>query len=112
MRHRIGIGLRDARLNQLEARHALFVERGDLAIEDGLAGGDVVRDHAEFGILLLAGMAGAGDQANGFLLDEADGAHAVPFDFEEPVVAARRGVGQRRFHGRDGGRHGGLHRAL
>ena len=98
---RIGIGLRDARLNQFEARHALFIERGDLAIQNGLVRGDVVRDHAQFGVLLFAGMAGAGDQPDGFAIDEADGPHAVPFDLEQPFVAARRRVGQGRFHGRD-----------
>ena len=33
-----------------------------------------------------------------FMLDEGDGAHAVPLHFEEPVVAARRLVGERRLH--------------
>ena len=51
--------------------------------------GDVVRHHGELGILPLAAQAAARLQADLFVVDEGDGAHAVPLHLEEPVVAAR-----------------------
>ena len=59
VRHGVGIGVGDARLDQVEARHAFCVEHRDFAIEHGLARRDVVRDHRQLGILPLAAQAAA-----------------------------------------------------
>src|SRR5439155_9843438 len=50
--------------------------------------------------------------ANGAVLDEADGPHAVPLDFIEPAVAAGRRSGQRPLHGGDAGGHWRANTAL
>jgi hypothetical protein len=54
------------------------------------AGGDVVRHHGQLGILPLAAQPAARLQADLFVVHEGDGAHAVPLDLEQPVLAARR----------------------
>jgi hypothetical protein len=54
VRDGIGIGIGDARLNQVKARDAFLVEHGDLAVEDGLLRGHLVRHHRQFGILPFA----------------------------------------------------------
>ena len=71
-----------------------------------------MRDHAQLGILLLAPVARPGCQADRLLLDEADGSHAIPLHLEQPFIAARRLLGQLRFHGRYGFGHGRFNRAL
>jgi hypothetical protein len=50
------------------------------------------------------------NQPHGFVFDEADGAHAVPLDLEEPLVAARRSARPGPLSWADGRRHGGLSR--
>jgi len=52
---RVGIG--DARLDQLEAADAFFVEHHDLAVQDGRIGGEVVRQHVQLRILAFAAVA-------------------------------------------------------
>ena len=113
VRHGVGIGVGDARLDQVEARDALVVEHRDFAIEHGLARRHVVRDHGQLGILPLAAQPAARLQPKIlFAINEGDGAHAVPLHFEEPVFAARRPFGEGRQHGLDGVRHGGFPRAF
>ena len=73
----------------------MLVEHGDLAVEHRLLRRDLVADHAQLRILPLAGVPGARDHAHFLVVDEADGANAVPFDFEEPVIAFGRRIGER-----------------
>src|SRR5262249_4366722 len=62
----------------------------------------MMRQHGEFGILALAAQTAAALQAHLFVLDEGDRAHAVPLDFEEPVVAVGRTVADVCGHRLDG----------
>ena len=94
MRDGVGVGVGDARLNQMKARDALLVEHRDFAIENGLLRGDLVRHDGQLGILALAVQAAARSEADLLVVEEGDGADAVPFDFEEPIVAARRMLGR------------------
>ena len=47
VRHGVGVGVGDARLDEVKARDALLVEHRDFAIEHRLAGGHVVVDHGQ-----------------------------------------------------------------
>src|SRR5207245_1354934 len=55
--------------------------------------------------LAFATQSAARLQPHFLVLHEGDGADAVPFHFEEPIVAFRRSLHQGRFHGLDGDRH-------
>ena len=108
----VGVGIGDARLDEVELRYALGVEHGDLAIEHGLRGGDVVRHHRQFGVLALAAQATARLQADLFVVHKGQGAHAIPLHLEEPALAARHAVGQHRRHWLNCRRHPGELRAF
>ena len=67
VRDGVGIGVGDARLDQVEARDAFVVEHRDLAIQHGLARGDLVRHHASSGYCRSQRMAAARLQADLFV---------------------------------------------
>ncbi len=110
VRDAVGVGDRDARLDEAEARAAVFVEHRDLAVENGGGRFEEVRQDAELGILLVAALLVAREDAELALLDEADGADAVPFHFVEPVGARRRASGESGEHGLDGAGQRGFRR--
>src|SRR5215831_3891559 len=62
----------------------------------------MMRQHCKLGILTLAAQSASSLQPHLFVLDEGDGAHAVPLDFEEPVVAVGRTVANVCGHRLDG----------
>ena len=101
----VGVGVGDARLDEVELRDALGIEHRDLAIEHGLRCGDVVRHHGQFGILPLAAQPAARLQADLFVVQEGHGAHAIPLHLEQPILAARHALGEHRLHGLDRRRH-------
>src|ERR1035437_9103955 len=112
VRNGMGIAVGDPRLDQVEPRNAFLVEHRDFAVEHRLIGGDVVMHHGQLGVLPLAPQPAAGLDAHLFALHERDGAHAVPLDFEQPLLAARRTLGERRGHRLDRRGHLRLAHAL
>ena len=99
MRNRVGVRHRDARLNQAEAGAALVIQHRDLAVQDRLRCFDLARQDAQLGILLVAALLRARENAELVVLDEAQRADAVPFHFVEPRIARRRTSGERGEHG-------------
>ena len=75
-------------------------------------GRQVMRQHRQFRVLPFAAQSAARLQADLFVVQEGDRAHAVPLHFEEPFVAARHAVGDGRLHRLDGRRHSAELRAL
>ena len=112
MRHRVGVGHRNARLDQAETGAAFVIQHRDLAIQNGLRCFDVARKNAQFGILLIAALSGSRKNAELVVFDKAQRANAVPFHFVEPRITRRRTSGERGEHGRDTtARHGRLNGA-
>src|SRR5690348_11475389 len=59
-------------------------------------------DHGQLRILPLASQAAARLQQHLFIIDEGDGANAIPLDFEEPLLTGGRFIHERRGHRLDG----------
>ena len=94
MRDAVGIGHRDARLDEAEAGAAVFIQHRDLAIQNGVRCLQIVRQYGQLRILLIAALACAREDAQLIVFDENDGADAVPFHFVEPLVAGGRVRGE------------------
>ena len=95
----------------MELRDALIIETY-FAIEHHLFPCQLMVNSGELPRIGVAAMAGARLQPHLFVVDEGDGAHAIPLHFEEPVFTARRTLGDGGLHGVDVGGHGRLARAL
>ena len=105
--------LRLALLHGGEARPPVLVERADLTVDDALGAAhrlrQLLRDPGEAAGEIVAV---AGDELRLAAADVAERAVAVPLHLEQPVIAARQVLGERRQHGRVlapppawGGRH-------
>src|SRR5207245_9369459 len=74
-----------ALLHEAERRAAFFVKCDDFSVEHSFLGFHQPGQSAQFGILRGQLILIAGNQAKVVVVDEGDGAVAIPFAFEEPL---------------------------
>lgn len=108
MRDGVGIGIGNARLNQMKTGDALVVEHRDLSIENCRVAGHLMGQDGQFGILALAAQTAARGDADVLVVQKNQGANPVPFHLVQPIFSARRLVGQGCQHGVQRARHIGL----
>ena len=94
-----------ALLHEAERRAAFFVKCDDFSVEHSFLGFHQPGQSAQFGILRGQLILIAGNQAKVVVVDEGDGAVAIPFDFEEPLRIVKRFGNWSGQHGTDYGRH-------
>ena len=101
----------EPRLEEAEVGLAVVIERGDLAVDDRLAGIDPRRRREEPREVGLAGVQVAGPETDLAVGDDHLQAEAVPLDLEQPVGVAEGLRRERRQHRFDALRHGPCDRA-